>query len=122
LPAAIEKVRRKLTGSDDGDRQMVKVLSAVLSDGITAVEAACAEALDAGLANADVILNVLARRQQPPPPQIVRTPERLALREPPAADCARYDALRSPCAATAMEIAGHGGLGEAKLRLDGVPA
>lgn len=109
LPAAIEKVRRKLAGSDDGDRQMVKVLAAVLSDGLAEVEAACAEALDAGLANADVILNVLARRQQPPPPQIVSTPERLTLREPPVADCARYDALRSPSAATAMEIA-HGAI------------
>jgi hypothetical protein len=39
LPASLERVRRKLKGSDDGDRQMVKVLSAVLSDGLTAVEA-----------------------------------------------------------------------------------
>jgi len=30
LPASLERVRRKLKGSDDGDRQMVKVLSAVL--------------------------------------------------------------------------------------------
>ena len=33
LPASLERVRRKLKGSDDGDRQMVKVLSAVLTDG-----------------------------------------------------------------------------------------
>ena len=45
LPASLERVRRKLKGSDDGDRQMVKVLSAVLTDGLAAVEAACAEAL-----------------------------------------------------------------------------
>jgi hypothetical protein len=38
-------VRRKLKGSDDGDRQMVKVLFAVLTDGLIAVEAACAEPL-----------------------------------------------------------------------------
>jgi transposase len=37
LPASLERVRRKLKGSDDGDRQMVKVLSAVLSDGLVAV-------------------------------------------------------------------------------------
>ena len=30
LPAALERVRRKLAGSDDGDRQMVKILAAVL--------------------------------------------------------------------------------------------
>jgi len=104
LPGSIEKVRRKLSGSDDGDRQMVKVLSAVLSDGLPAVEAACAEALEAGLANADVILNVLARRQQPAQPEMVSTPERLSLREPPIADCARYNALLKPSAVTSMEV------------------
>src|ERR1700726_3274266 len=40
LPASLERVRRKLKGSDDGDRQMAKVLSAVLGDGLTAVEGA----------------------------------------------------------------------------------
>src|SRR5438874_3462214 len=30
LPASLERVRRMLKGSDDGDRQMVKILSAVL--------------------------------------------------------------------------------------------
>jgi transposase len=95
LPGAIEKVRRKLAGSNDGDRQMVKVLAAVLSDGLAAVEAACAESLEAGVASADLILNALARRQQPVPAALVATPERLALSLPPIADCARYDALRS---------------------------
>ena len=33
---------RKLTGSNDGDRQMVEILAAVLTDGLPAVEAACA--------------------------------------------------------------------------------
>ncbi len=32
LPAALDRVRRKLAGSDDGDRQMVKILAAVLTD------------------------------------------------------------------------------------------
>src|SRR5215204_673954 len=54
LPAGLERVRRKLKGSDDGDRQMVKVLSAVLSDGLVAVEAACTEALAGGVHSADV--------------------------------------------------------------------
>ena len=38
LPAALERVRRKLAGSDDGDRQMVAILAAVLTDGLPAVE------------------------------------------------------------------------------------
>lgn len=95
LPGAIEKVRRKLAGSDDGDRQMVKILTAVLTDGLQAVEAACAEALSAGVASADVILNALARRAQAPPPTPITPPERLTLKMPPIADCGRYDALRS---------------------------
>jgi transposase len=110
LPASLEKVRRKLAGSHDGDRQMVKVLTAVLTDGLAAVEAACAEALTAGLASADVILNALARRQQPAPSQPIAVPERLTLALPPVADCARYDALRSPipafAAAEVVRLAG----------------
>ena len=104
LPGSIEKVRAKLAGSDEGDRQMVKVLAAVLTDGLIAVDAACAESLAAGIAGADVILNALARRQQPPPIAPILTPERLALSVAPIADCARYDALRQP---TIVE-AGHG--------------
>ena len=72
---------------------MVKVLASVLTDGLTAVDTACAEALSAGVASADVILNVLARQQQPEPVTPIQTPERLALKLPPLADCARYDTL-----------------------------
>ena len=46
LPAAMEKVRKRLKTVDDGDRQMVTILGCVPGDGITAVEAACQEALD----------------------------------------------------------------------------
>ena len=95
LPGALAKVRRRLAGSDDGDRQMVKILTAVLTDGLQAVEAACAEALAAGLTSADVILNALARRQQGTPALPMATPARLVLRLPPIADCARYDRLRA---------------------------
>jgi len=48
LPAAIERVRRKLAGAHDGNRQMVDILNAVLTDGQPAVEAACAEAVAHG--------------------------------------------------------------------------
>ena len=62
LPAALDRIRRKLAGSDDGDRQFVKILAAVLSDGLPAVEAACAQALAENVHSADVVLNILARR------------------------------------------------------------
>jgi transposase len=94
LPASLERVRGKLKGSDDGDRQMVKILAAVLSDGLAAVEAACGEALTGGVHSADVVLNILARRRDPGPAVTILVPEALHLSQAPVADCARYDRLR----------------------------
>jgi transposase len=94
LPASLERVRRKLRAAHDGDRQMVEILGAVLTDGLPAVEAACGEALKEGVHSADVILNILARQRDPGPPVTIATPEALRLRHEPAADCARYDRLR----------------------------
>ena len=94
LPAAMERVRRKLAGVADGNRQMVDILAAVLSDGLPAVEAACAEAIAQGVHSADVVLNILARQRDPGPPATILTPAVLTLRHAPIADCARYDNLR----------------------------
>ena len=73
---------------------MVKILTAVLTDDLAAVEAACGEALAAGIASADVVLNALARRRQSPLVAPMAVPQLLALSCAPAADCARYDGLR----------------------------
>ena len=94
LPSALERVRRKLATATDGDRQMVEILTRVLDDGLAAVEAACSEALREGVHSADVILNILARQREPPPPVTILTPEALRLRHAPLADCSRYDSLR----------------------------
>ena len=94
LPAAMERVRRKLAGTADGDRQMVKILTTVLSDGLPAVEAACGEALRESAHSADVILNILARQRETTTPITIMTPEALRLRHEPVADCSRYDSLR----------------------------
>jgi hypothetical protein len=94
LPAAMERVRRKLAGADDGNRQMVDILTAVLTDGLPAVEAACAEAIANGVHSADVVLNIPARHREPGPPATILTPAALTLRHAPVADCARYDNLR----------------------------
>jgi hypothetical protein len=66
----------------------------VPSQGLSAVEAACAEALQAGLAAGDVILAILARQRQPPSPPSITTPDALRLKIEPAADCGRYDSIR----------------------------
>lgn len=99
LPDALGRLRTRLAGHDDGDRQFVRVLAAVQEDGLEAVEAACAEALDCGTCSADVVLNILARQRQPAPPAIIPTPEGLQLRHQAVADCQRHDSLRE---------AGHG--------------
>jgi hypothetical protein len=110
LPAAIERVRRKLRGSNDGDRQMVEILAAVLIDGLPLVEAACAEAHVHGVHSADVILNILARKRDPSPAAPILTPAALRLTHAPLADCQRYDTLRR---------ASHGAHGT--VRVDGDP-
>jgi hypothetical protein len=96
LPPALTQVRIKLKQHADGDRQFVKVLGAVLDHGLAAVEAACAETLEAGIASGDVIQTVLARRQQQQPltPPSITTPDALRLKIEPAADCGCYDGIR----------------------------
>ena len=74
---------------------MVAILSAVLSDGLPAVEAACLEAVRDNVHSSDVIINILARRREPAIAITIMTPEALRLRHEPVADCARYDSLRS---------------------------
>jgi hypothetical protein len=46
----------------------------LLIDGLPAVEAACAEALDHGVHSADVVLNILARQREPAAPANIMTP------------------------------------------------
>jgi transposase len=94
MPAAMEKVRKRLKAADDGDRQMVTILGCVPGDGLAAVEAACQEALDQGVCSAAVILNILARRRDPAPAAHLQIPDALRLTHEPVADCARYDSLR----------------------------
>ena len=54
---------------------MVDILNAVLTDGLPAVEAACAEALGHGVHSDDVVLNILTRQREPSAPLTIATPE-----------------------------------------------
>lgn len=70
----------------------------VLTDGMDTVEAAVAEALEAGTASDDVVLNILARRREPPQPPALSVCDVLALRHTPIADCARLTtSCEAPC-------------------------
>ena len=74
--------------------RLVKILSAVLMDGLAAVDAACAEALGESVHSAAVILNILARSRDPGPAATIMTPDALTLQHAPLADYDRYDQLR----------------------------
>jgi hypothetical protein len=59
------------------------------------VEAACSQAMAEGVHPSDVIINILTGQRDPGPTAVIVTPDALTLRHVPAADCARYDQLRS---------------------------
>jgi uncharacterized membrane protein YuzA (DUF378 family) len=69
-------------------------MATVLTDGLPAVEAACAQAMSEGVHSSDVIINILARQRDPGPVAPIFTPDALRLRHAPVADCPRYDQLR----------------------------
>jgi DNA replication protein DnaC len=119
LPPALRRVQRKLERQPGGDRQVVEILGAVLTDGLEAVEAACSEALAHNVHSAGVVLNILARRREPPPPLTITTPDALKLGREPAANCDRYDSLRRTANGT-ITGAGRHGSAEA-LRHEGRP-
>ena len=94
LPPALGTIRKRLSGTPDGDRQIVELLLAAHEQGLDAVETACRAALDAGLRSADAVLNILSRQNEPDnPPDCVAVPPHLQLHEEPIADCARYDQI-----------------------------
>ncbi len=97
LPPAVAEVKARLDSREDGGKQMVRILLEARDRGLEPVAAACAEALEAGACNADLILNLLSRRCDPGPAAVVATPAGLELRTEPVADCARYDDLLGRC-------------------------
>jgi hypothetical protein len=96
LPPGLAQLRKALGKGDEADRRFVRVLAMVLEDGLDAVEDAAKEAVDAGAASDEVILNLLARRREPTPIAPISISHALILTHPPLADCARYDLLRGP--------------------------
>lgn len=92
LPPVLAELRMRLGRSDDADRQFAGILAAIPTEGLETVEAACRQALDGGPCGKDVILTILARRKDVPPPPPLPTAPALSIE--PMADCARYDRLR----------------------------
>jgi hypothetical protein len=78
-----------------GDKEFVKILQAIRTEGLETVTGACELALEEKTVSADAILNLISRLRPNPVPDAVATPEKLSLKLPPLADCARYDILLS---------------------------
>lgn len=93
LPASIQAVREALAPRPDGDRQLVGILAAVRHHGIEPVCAACSQALADNTVSRDVVLNLLARSQDPAPETGAATLNTPPLGIEPVADCRRYDQL-----------------------------
>ena len=93
LPVAIERTLARLKSYNDWDRQSVDILSMVPLYGLESVAAACDQALVSGSVSRDRVVNLLSRANEEAVPEELETPAHLELREPPLADCARYDAL-----------------------------
>ncbi len=94
LPEPLVEIRQILGRSPDGDRQFVGILSAVSVYGLEAVVTACSEALAAGVASRDVVLNALSRTHDEPEVSNCEVPLHLPeLRDLPIANCRRYDDL-----------------------------
>ena len=94
LPPALTKVRAKLRGHDDGDRQFVKILAAVPDHGDGRRRrglrrGACRPASPAATWSSPSSLGSDSHRPAPS----ITTPDALKLKAEPIADCARYDAL-----------------------------
>ncbi len=67
LPAAIRRVQRKLERQPGGDRQMVDILGAILTDGLEAVEAACSEVLSHNVHSFPIRLTPMTATCRVPP-------------------------------------------------------
>jgi transposase len=93
LPEPLQRLRGRLLKREGGDRLMAEVLATVPKAGLEAVLVAVELVLESGAVNAEHIHNVLARLQ--PQPAIPRVDTALQVSEPPLADTARYDQLRT---------------------------
>ena len=94
LPEPLMEIRQILSKRPDGDRQFVGILSAVSIYGLEAVVTACSEALAAGVASRDVVLNALSRTYDDPEVSDCEIPLHLPeLKDLPLANCSRYDDL-----------------------------
>jgi hypothetical protein len=89
----LRHLQQALRRRDGGNQVMAKVLTAVPRFGLEAVLVAVELMLETGSVNAEHVLNVLARLNDPPLPKHVASA--LTVREAPTTDTGRYDHLHA---------------------------
>ena len=89
LPAPLAEIRTRLVERGDNGADMVRLLLAVGEHGLDAVTAACAEALEAGIGNVEIILHALARQRDPGPAPSAAVPEAIPVRANPPSQSGR---------------------------------
>lgn len=94
LPSSLLRVQKKLMQQPGGDRGFVNVLCAANVHGMDIADSACRKALSQQTIQSEIILNLIARAEDPPASAPITPPAKLRLKEEPIADCARYDGLR----------------------------
>jgi transposase len=93
LSEALKKIRIHLMRRPGGDREFVRILQAIQTEGLEAVSVTCELALAENAVSADYVLNVLSRLRPSPGVSSIATPEQLRLVHEPLANCQRYDRL-----------------------------
>ena len=105
LPEPLQRLRQVLLREEGGERVMAQVLALAPRAGVEAVLVAAELALEAappsGRVSVEHVVNVLGRLTSAAPPPVAATP--LKARTQPLADTARYDRLRSACAASEVD-------------------
>ena len=92
MSAPLLRLRQGLMRHDGGDKTMAQVLNCVSSHGLEAVLVAVELVMESGVLSTEHVLNVLARLNAAPAPELVQSS--LHLREAPVANTGRYDNLR----------------------------
>ncbi len=93
LPESILKVKAVLMSKDGGDKEMSSILVALKEYGVEAVEVACDLALHDAVVNSQYILNYVTRLNCQEKSETIDVENHLHLKEPPTADCKKYNQL-----------------------------
>lgn len=88
------EVRKILEDRSGGDRQFVSILSVVGRYGLEPVATACSQVIVDKTISSDVILSILSRTHDEPPPEPLPLSAQLPLLKLiPVVDCYRYNRL-----------------------------